>query len=437
MKVYLAIDIGASSGRHMIGYRNQKNELIIEELYRFSNGIEKENGHLIWNIQHLLEEVKKGIALCLKAYPKIESMSIDTWGVDYVLLNEEKEILPVYAYRDTRTKEVIDEVHQKISFEKLYSITGCQFQEFNTIYQLYWDKKKRRLDQATDFLMIPEYLFFQLTGKKIKEYTNASTTGLLDIYKCRYAEEIFETIGLNTSLIRPLEQPGYRVGDFTVEIQKELGGNIPVVLCATHDTASAVEGIPMEENAPYISSGTWSLLGIKSLMPISTPAARLANYSNETGPNYIRLQKNIMGLWIIQGLSKALHLDFPEMVELAKTSKYDEIFDVNDSCFLSSLNMKEEIKNWFMKRNLPLPTEDKDFINTAYRSLAASYKTAIEELEHITNQTYTQIYIVGGGAKNPYLNQLTEQMTKKKVLAYPIEASARGNILVQMKENVK
>ncbi|MBQ9729585.1 MAG: rhamnulokinase [Clostridia bacterium] len=433
-KFYLAIDIGASSGRHIVGYKDERGTLQTVETYRFPNGVKEVDGHLTWEVERLVKEVKSGIRETLKKYPKVESMSIDTWGVDYVLLEEDKEIMPVYAYRDSRTKAVIGEVHEKIPFEKLYAITGSQFQEFNTLYQLYDDLKRGRLERATDFLFIPEYLMYKLTGVKKHEYTNASTTGMLSAQTNDYSKEIISVLGLKESLFKPLEKPKTPVGSFTAEVQAEVGGNVPVVLCPTHDTASAVEGIPMEENAPYVSSGTWSLLGIKSAKAFTSERAMRANYSNEYGPNYIRFQKNIMGLWIIQCLAKQTGLGFEEMVNLAKSSEYTEIFNVNDERFLASPNMKKEIAEYFLESGKPVPQTDADVINSTYRSLAYSYKVAYEELEEITGEKYGKLYIVGGGAKNKYLNQLTEEYTAKKVVAFPIEATAIGNLLTQIGE---
>lgn len=434
MEYYLAIDIGASSGRHIVGHKDNNGDLILDEVYRFYNGVSQSDGHLIWDIEYLFTEVKKGIKECLLKYKFIKSMSIDTWGVDYVLLNGNQTICPVYAYRDSRTKKVIDKVHNIISFEELYKITGSQFQEFNTIYQLYEDKLNNRLDNVTDFLYIPEYLMYRLTGVKKHEYTNASTSGMVDAVTNAYSSKIINELGLNPNLFCKLDKPGTEVGYFTDEISKEVNGNILVKLCSTHDTASAVEGIPMKENAPYISSGTWSLLGIKIDKAITTNKARQCNYSNEYGPNYIRFQKNIMGLWLIQELSKQMKLDFPTMVEKAMSSTFYELFDVNDERFLSSLNMKSEIINWFIEHDIQIPKSDSDIINTTYRSLANSYRIALNELELITNKKYQYLYIVGGGAKNKYLNQLTELFTNKKVIALPIEATAIGNLISQMEE---
>ena len=431
MKYFLAVDIGASSGRHIVGY-NHCGKLKTVEVYRFSNSVKEEKGNLIWDIFEILKNVKEGIKIALKKYPNIESMSIDTWGVDYVLMNGDKEIMPCFCYRDKRTKDVINKVHDIISFDELYKITGTQFQEFNTIYQLYCDKVNNRLEEATSFLHIPEYLMYKLTGVMVHEYTNASTTGLLDGITNDYSKLIISKLGLKESLFTKLYKPGYVLGGFTSDVEKEVGGNIKVVLCPTHDTASAVCGIPMEGNFPYRSSGTWSLLGIKTDKVINTKEAMNANYSNEYGPNYIRFQKNIMGLWIIQRLSKEMNLDFSSMVKLAERSNYTSTFDVNDIVFLSSLNMKEEIKKWFTSRNLKAPLNNEDIINELYNSLARSYKEAIDELEKIMNTKYDTLYIVGGGAKNTYLNELTEKYTDKKVIALPIEATAIGNLLSQM-----
>lgn len=432
MKFYLAIDIGASSGRHIVAYKDNLGKIISDEVYRFPNSVYQENNHLYWNINKLEAEVKEGIKKALEKYPVIESMSIDTWGVDYVLMNKDQAITPVYAYRDKRTKAIIDEVHKLIPFEKLYEITGCQFQEFNTIYQLYEDKISGRLLKADSFLMIPEYLMYCLTGVKKKEYTNAGTMGYYDAKTLLPSEKIINTLGLPDFVKEKSYKPGTVVGFFKKEVQEYVNGNIKVVLCPTHDTASAVEGIPMKENAPYISSGTWSLLGIKNDKSITNIEAYKSNYSNEYGPNYIRIQKNIMGLWIIQNLAKQLNLDFPTMVKMSKESNYCEIFDVNDQRFMSPKDMIKEIKTYFEEKNMLLPKEAKDYINSTYHSLAYSYKIAFDELEKITSKKYDSLYIVGGGAKNQYLNELTAHYLQKKVIALPIEATALGNIKSQM-----
>ena len=436
MKYYLGIDLGASSGRHIVGYYDENNKLILDEVYRFDNGFSSNDpSKLFWDINNIFTEVKIGIKKAILKYKKIESMSIDTWGVDYVLLDNDKEIMPVYGYRNNRTKSVIDKVHNIISFEELYNITGSQFQEFNTIYQLYWDKLNGRLEKANNFLYIPEYLMYKLTGVMKHESTIASTSNLLDKDSLEYSKYIINKLGLKEDLFNKLSKPGEIVGYFKKDIIEEVGGNILVKLCATHDTGSAVEGIVMDGKSIYLSSGTWSLLGVKVNNVITSKKAMECNYSNELGPNYIRFQKNIMGLWIIQCLSKEMNIDFSKMVEISMKSLYKEIYDVNDNCFLATSNMKEEIIKWFKSKGIEAPKLDCDIINCTYHSLAYSYKVAIDELEDITGDKYENLYIVGGGAKNSYLNELACLYTSKNIIAMPIEGAAIGNILIQMRNN--
>lgn len=425
MKYYLAIDIGASSGRHIVGWRDN-GEIQTKEVFRFPNGVKRENDHLVWDIEALFSNVLLGIKEAFRQYPKIESLSVDTWGVDYVLLDGKREILPVYAYRDGRTEAVIPKVHEIISFSELYSLVGCQFQPFNTIYQLYDDKLNGRLDKATDMLMIPEYLMWKLCGVKAREYTNATTMGMVN---GEFDMEIVRKLGYPEHLFPKLSQPKTILGDLLPEIAERVGGKCKLILCATHDTGSAVEGIPMVGNEPYISSGTWSLLGVKTEKPITDKASELANYSNEGGVGYNRYQKNIMGMWLINELQRELCPDTPflEIVKMAEESRCKALVDANSHDFLAPESMKsafDKVVGGF--------SEIGDYFCCAYRSLALSYKKAIEELEANTGKTYEKIYIVGGGAKNVFLNRLTEEATGKKVIALPIEATALGNLKIQM-----
>ena len=434
MKYYLAIDIGASSGRHIVGYL-ENGEIKTEEVYRFANGMDNLNGSLVWNTERLFAEIKRGIKISFERFGKLESLSIDTWGVDYALLSGDKEIFPVYAYRDPRMDAVIDEVHSIVPFETLYERTGISFERFNTVYQLYADKKAGRLEGATDFLMLPEYFMYKLTGVKKKEFAEASTTGLVNAKTRQLDTEIWSALGYPESLIMPLSAPGEALGYLKSEIAEELGGNTLVVLCPTHDTASAVEAIDMKENAPYISSGTWSLLGVKTESVISDEGSRIAGYSNEGGVGYNRYQKNITGLWIVQCLKKELcpDKDFGKIAEEASKSSYSEYFDPNENGFTAPESMKAAIDGYFAERGMALPKCEADYFNAAYLSLANGYKTAIEDLEKNTGKTYAYIYIVGGGAKNAYLNELTEKITGKRVVALPIEATAIGNLKTQMR----
>jgi len=429
VKYYLAIDIGASSGRHIVGWM-ENGTLQTKEVYRFPNGVQTHDGHLVWDIEGLYESIVAGIGEAFKAYPCIESLSIDTWGVDYVLLNGDQELLPVYAYRDNRTEAVIPEVHEKVPFSTLYAHTGCQFQPFNSIYQIYDDLINGRLDHATDMLMIPEYLMYKLTGVKAREYTNATTMGLIDAATGEFDQQIISSLGYPARLFPKLSQPGTVLGNLLPEIASKVGGDCKVVLCATHDTGSAVVGIPMEGNEPYISSGTWSLLGVKTPKPITDAGSEQANYSNEGGVGYNRYQKNIMGMWLVNNLQKELCPDtpFPEIVKLAQESECRILVDANAPEFLAPQSMKAAFDE---ATGNALHTVG-DYFACAYRSLAVSYRQAIEELEANTGVQYHKLYIVGGGAKNAFLNTLTEEATGKQVVALPIEATALGNLIIQM-----
>jgi len=410
---HLAIDIGASSGRHMVWDGSA-----LQEVYRFSNGIDLRNNHLVWNTERLLWEVKEGIRRAAARYP-LKSLAIDTWGVDYVLLRGEEEVLPCYAYRDSRTGHAVHAVHKKVPFPELYRKTGCQFQPFNTIYQLYDDLCRNRLQGVTDFLMIPEYLTYRLTGVKIKEFTNATTTGLVSARTKEFDRDLVSLLGLPGQLFPKLTKPGTIAGQYE---------GIDVIACASHDTASAVEGIDMAANSLYISSGTWSLLGVKTPAALTDENSMNANFSNEGGVGYNRYQKNIMGLWLVQELKKELcpEKDFSDLVKQAEESTFDTLVNADDPKFLSPRSMCALFAEAGAK-------EEGDFFRCAFRSLAVSYAKAIEQLERNIGKVYDKLYIVGGGAKNDFLNKLTAEQTGKTVIVLPIEATAMGNINIQRK----
>ena len=420
-KYYLAVDIGASSGRHIVGWMDN-GEIRIKEVFRFPNGVTELDGHLTWDIKALEGYVREGIEKAREKFDGIVSLSVDTWGVDYVLMKGDEPVMPVYAYRDSRTDELIPEVHSLISFTRLYRHTGIQFQPFNTVYQLYADKKAGRLEGVTDFLMIPEYLMYRLCGNKSHEYTNATTGGMVNAKTGAFDQDIIDALDLPKHLFNELQQPGTVIGEYE---------GIKVVLCPTHDTAAAVEGIPMEEDQPYISSGTWSLLGVKSPEAITNAGSELANWSNEGGVGYIRYQKNIMGMWLVNRLRDCLcpGKDFGEIVAEAEASRFEETVDANAKDFLAPDNMKEA----FDKALSMKPQTVGDYFRCAYRSLALCYMNAIQELQHNTGNHYEKIYIVGGGAKNKFLNKLTEDASGKEVIALPIEATALGNLKTQIK----
>ena len=420
MLYYLAIDLGASSGRHIVGHM-EHGVLQTEEVYRFPNSVQEQDGHLVWDTEALLGHVKAGIAAAKARFGEIRSLAIDTWGVDYVLMKGDRPVLPVYAYRDSRTERSVPEVHAKIPFSQLYRRTGCQFQPFNTIYQLYADRMDGRLEGVTDLLMMPEYLSYRLCGVKASEYTNATTTGLINAASGCFDGDILRTLGLPASIFPPLCSPGTKLGSYE---------GIDVMLCASHDTASAVEGIPMQGDALYLSSGTWSLLGVKAEKPLTGPESELANFTNEGGVGYTRYQKNIMGMWLLNRLHEELCPGKPwdEIVQEAEESAFDTLVDANAPCFLAPDSMKDAFD---AALGAP-PAQEADYFRCACRSLAACYGKTVREIETNTGRSYETLYIVGGGAKNGFLNRLTAEATGKTVTAIPMEATAYGNLHIQM-----
>lgn len=432
MKYYLAVDLGASSGRHIVGYEKD-GEIVLDEVYRFPNGMKEQGGHLVWDTDEIFSHVKNGIKCALKKYKTIESMSIDTWGVDYMLLNGDTPIKPCYAYRDDRTIKSSEEVHKIVPFEELYARTGIQYQAFNTVYQLYDDKMNGRLENTTDFLMIPEYLEYLLTGVKVKEYTDASTGALLNLKTREFDLELTEKLGLPSKLFKKLSAPGTVVGEFKPEIAKELGGNIKVVACASHDTASAYEAVDCPLGSVVLSSGTWSLIGVKIPEADSSAKSMQSNFSNEGGNGYYRYLKNIMGMWLVNNAKKEQGLSFDEIFAKVAKSNYTEIFDVNDQSLVAPENMSKAITELLKNSGKPEPKNAGDLFNSVFHSLAFSYGEAVRNIEANLGMTVDAIYVIGGGAKNNYLNALTEKYTNKKVVAMPIEATALGNIKIQMR----
>lgn len=431
MTYYLAIDIGASSGRHILGYI-ENGKLHLEEIHRFENYITNQNGTLVWDIEHLVSEVKKGIAKC-KEIGKIPcTVAIDTWGVDYVLLDESKqEILPAVSYRDSRTNRVINKVESIISAEELYLKTGIQKQNFNTIYQLYADKLSGRLEDAKYLLMIPAYLSYKLTGVIKNEYTNATTTGMVNAESKTWDNDIIEKLGLPKHLFGTLDTPCTVIGNFTKEMQDYAGFDSTVIFAPSHDTASAVCACPIDDNSVYISSGTWSLIGVESLNPIVNEKSMAANFANEGGIDYrFRFLKNYMGMWLFQNVKKNLNnkFSYDDMMRLAMQSKRFEMIDTNSPSFLAPENMIIAIRSYLKNESIPIEV----VINSVYHSLAQSYKNAIDEIEKLAGKTIDNIFIVGGGSKDTYLNELTAQYTGKKVVTGLSEATATGNLLSQI-----
>ncbi|MBQ8599810.1 MAG: rhamnulokinase [Clostridia bacterium] len=431
MTYHLAIDIGASGGRHILGAL-QDGKLVLEEIYRFENGMKKEGTHLTWDIAHLLNEVKAGIIACKAAGKIPATLAIDTWGVDYVLLDEtEREILPVYAYRDVRCQRAAEAVAEILPQSALYAKTGIQKQSFNTLYQLYDDRITGRLEKARHFLMIPDYLVYKLTGVMKNEYTNATTTNLVGGESKTWEAELLSALGISTELFLPPSLPGTEVGSLTPAVRAEVGFDCRVLLCPSHDTASAVAACPMGERGMYLSSGTWSLIGIENARPILNDTARDANFTNEGGIDYrFRFLKNIMGMWLFQSIRKDLDkkYTYDEMMRLAMASAYTKTFDPNDPRLAEPENMIEAVRACLGEGELPLG----DVLSAVYHSLAHSYRRAAEEVERISGKTVEQIVIVGGGSKDVYLNRLTAGITGKRVLTGFTEATATGNLLSQI-----
>ena len=433
---YLAIDIGASSGRHILGYV-EKGKLSLEEIYRFDNGIKNENSTLVWDIESLFSEVKAGLKKCAEIGKIPKTIAIDTWGVDYVLLDEnKKEILPAVSYRDGRTVESSKAVNNIISQAELYKRTGIQKQNFNTIYQLYADKQSGKLSKAKHFLMMPEYLSFKLTGEIRNEYTNATTTNLVNAENKQWDKEILDTLGIPYGIFCSLSLPGTVVGSFTERVKNEVGFDSTVILCPSHDTASAVAACPTDTESVYISSGTWSLIGTENTEPVLSEKALKANFTNEGGIEYrFRFLKNIMGMWLLQNIRRSINkeLTYDEMMNLAMKSTFTEKIDPNAPEFVAPENMLESVRIYLGKPDLPLA----DVLSSVYHSLADSYRKAVEEIETISGKEIKSIHIVGGGSKDKYLNKLTAEYTGKKVYTGLMEATATGNILSQIMYNKK
>lgn len=437
-KYYLAVDIGASSGRHMLASM-EDGKIKLEEIYRFPNGMDNVNGTLCWDVNRLFAEIKNGLKKC-KELGKIPSfMGIDTWAVDYVLLDKEDKILgDTVGYRDSRTNGMDEKVYETISLSALYARTGIQKQIFNTIYQLMAVKQSHPeyLEQAESMLMIPDYFDFLLTGVKKMEYTNATSTQLVDPKTNDWDYELIDMLGYNSKMFRPVSMPGTVVGNFTKAIQEEIGFDCTVVLPATHDTGSAVLAVPTnDDNAIYISSGTWSLMGIERKEADCSMASMQANFTNEGGYDHrFRFLKNIMGLWMIQSVKKEFEedLSFAEICERASKENIASIVDCNDDCFFAPQSMIKAVQDFCKNTDQQVPESVGEISAVVYNSLAYCYGETVKEIEAITGNTYDTIYVVGGGANAGYLNELTAKYTGKKVSAGPTEATAIGNITVQM-----
>ncbi|MBQ9845416.1 MAG: rhamnulokinase [Oscillospiraceae bacterium] len=431
MSYCLAIDIGASSGRHLLG-EIKDGKLDITEIYRFENGIKEVDGTLVWDTDALCESVIAGLAKCKEAGKIPHTVAIDTWGVDYVLLDENsREILPCVAYRDPRTEGVPEEIYRLIDKNKLYRRTGIGEQNYNTIFQLWCDKLSGKMDKASHLLMMPDYLSYKLTGVVSHEYTICSTTGLVNAQSRSWDSEVLETLGYKKELFKEISEPCTPIGGLSKEIRERVGFDCLVMHCPAHDTASAVAACPIGDDSLFISSGTWSLVGTENTYPVTTDDAMNAGLSNEGGiEGSYRFLKNIMGMWLFQSIRRELNsrYTYDEMMQLAMESSFKELIDPTDNAFLAPKSMIDAVRNYLGKPDLPLA----DVLSSVYHSLANSYTATLKELEGIAGKKINQINIVGGGCRDRYLNQLTKQYTGKKVTAGPVECTATGNIMSQL-----
>ena len=436
---YLAIDIGASSGRHILAHM-ENGQMILEEIWRFENGMKKKNGHLCWDVDHLQENIILGIKKCSELGKIPVSVGIDTWAVDFVLLDKDgNAISDAVGYRDSRTVGMDEEVYKIIPLDELYGRTGIQKQMFNTIYQLMAVKCEtpELMEKADSMLMIPDYFNYILTGNKACEYTNATTTQLVNPETKDWDYELIERLGYNKNIFEKIEMPGFVVGDLLPEIQERVGFNCQVVLPATHDTGSAVLSVPTNsDDAVYISSGTWSLMGIERMDADCSMDSMKANFTNEGGYNYrFRYLKNIMGLWMIQSVRHELDdaYSFAQLCAMAEeVADFPSRVPANDDMFLAPESMIKAIQDCCENSGQPVPKTPGELSTVIYQSLADCYGETVKEIEAISGRTFSKIHVVGGGSNADYLNQLTANATGKVVYAGPGEATSIGNIAAQM-----
>lgn len=421
----------------------ERGKIVLEEIHRFPNRMFEKDGELCWDVEQLFREIKAGMRACADAGKIPVSMGIDTWGVDFVLLDANGERMGnAVVYRDKRTDGVDKWVYQIVPEQELYRRTGIQKQNFNTIYQLMALQRKRRkeLEQAKALLMIPDYFHYLLTGIMASEYTIATTSQLINPETKQWDRELIEALGFDGKIFQEIRQPGSILGELKEEIKEEVGFNCKVVLPAEHDTASAVMAVPIckeesEASILYISSGTWSLLGTELFTADCSEQSRIYNFTNEGGYDYrFRYLKNIMGLWMIQSVKREIGADysFAEICTMAEGRQITSVVDCDAQRFLSPENMTREIRKACEESGQQVPQDLAETAAVIYHSLALCYAQAAQKLEELTGKQFSQIHIIGGGSNADYLNQLTAQVAGICVLAEPTEATAIGNAIAQM-----
>ena len=435
---YLAVDIGASSGRHILAHL-EDGKMVLEEVHRFPNGAAEKDGELVWDVDELFRQIKLGLKKCAQLGKIPVSVGVDTWGVDFVLLDGDgARIGNAVAYRDGRTRGMDEEVYKIIPEDELYARTGIQKAIFNTIYQLMALKVKKpeHLEKAHTMLLMPDYFHYMLSGVAATEYTEATTGQLVSPETKDWDMELIERLGYPKRIFQRMVTPGTVLGELTAEVQAEVGFNCKVVEPATHDTGSAVIAVPTDsDDALYISSGTWSLMGTELMEANCSPESKANNLTNEGGYGYrFRYLKNIMGLWMIQSVKKEIggNLGFGEICEMASKCSIPSIVDCNDDRFLAPANMTEEVQAACRESGQQVPQGVDQVAAVIYQSLAKCYAETARQLEQVTGRKFDCVHIVGGGSNAEYLNRLTARNTGLPVYAGPGEATAIGNVAIQM-----
>jgi rhamnulokinase len=438
-KPYLAFDFGAESGRAVMAHL-QSGILTTEEVHRFPNEPVEYGGALHWDVPRLWFEVRKALARLDEV--ELAGIGVDAWGVDYALLGERGELLEnPYHYRDRRTEGVMEEVLRKVSKEDIYEATGIQFMPINTLYQLFAARRQtpKLLEAAKYLLTIPDLFNYWLTGNAVCEFTNATTTQMVDPLKRTWASGLMQRLELPAHLPAPIVEPGSIIGTILPDIagHSSIAG-VPVIAPACHDTGSAVAAISAREGTAFLSSGTWSLLGTELDSPIITSDALRMNFTNEGGVNgTTRLLKNVMGLWMLQGCrqswtARGLSYEYRELIELAtREPSFGHLVDPDDESFLRPPDMLAAINRFCTRTHQPVPQEAGAYVRAVLESLAFKYRFILRNLEQVIGQRIEQIRIIGGGSKNRLLNQLTADATGRRVFAGPAEATALGNVAVQ------